>query len=122
MIDLEKINDVYVFSGVTDFRKGISGLTRLVYESFDEGAINNNLYVFCNKNKTSIKILHFEEISIWLYQKRLNVGKFTYPNIDNNCKITKDELRIIISGLDFIKILENKGAMKTLYYNIFYEN
>ena len=45
MIDLTKINDVYVFSGVTDFRKGISGLTRLVYESFDDGAINNNLYV-----------------------------------------------------------------------------
>lgn len=115
MIDLTKINDVYVFSGVTDFRKGISGLTRLVYEIFDVEATKNNIFVFCNKNKTSIKILHFEEISIWLYQKKLNVGKFTYPNVDNKCKITKDELKIIISGLDFIKIIENKGLMKTLY-------
>jgi len=115
MIDLSRVNEVYVFSGVTDFRKGISGLTRLVYDSFDEKDTNNNLFVFCNKNKTSIKILHFEKISIWLYQKRLNVGKFSYPNIDNKCKITKDELAIIISGLDFIKIIENKGINKTLF-------
>ena len=115
MIDLNKINNVYVFSGVTDFRKGITGLTRLVLDSFDEASINNNLYVFCNKDKNSIKILHFENISIWLYQKRLKIGTFTYPRIENNCQITKDELAVIISGLDFIKIIENKGINKTFY-------
>ena len=55
MIDLKK-NDVYVFSSVTDFRKGISRLTRLVYEIFDVEATKNNIFVFCNKNKTSIKM------------------------------------------------------------------
>lgn len=113
MIDLTKINDVYVFSGITDFRKGITGLTRLVLEEFDENSVTNNLYVFCNKTKTSLKILHFEEVSIWLYQKRLNIGKFVYPTIENKCRITADELKIIISGLDFINVIENNGLMKT---------
>ena len=113
MIDLTKINDVYVFSGVTDFRKGIAGLTRIVLEEFDEATVTNNLYVFCNKTKTSLKILHFEAVSIWLYQKRLNIGKFVYPTIDKNCRITPEELKIIISGLDFINVIENNGLMKT---------
>lgn len=36
MIDLAYIDRVYLFHGVTDFRKGISGLYRLVLDSFQK--------------------------------------------------------------------------------------
>ncbi len=34
MINLDPIKDIYLFSGVTDFRKGILGLTRAVISAF----------------------------------------------------------------------------------------
>lgn len=115
MIDLSKIKDVFVFSGVTDFRNGIEGLTRLVFKNFDQSTVTDNLFVFCNRKKTSLKILHFEKAGIWIYQKKLNMGKFAYPSVENNCRITPKELEIIISGLDFIHLIENNDSMKTFY-------
>ena len=49
MIDLAYIDRVYLFHGVTDFRKGISGLYRLVLDSFQKNDMKNSLFLFCNK-------------------------------------------------------------------------
>ena len=108
MIDLAYIDRVYLFHGVTDFRKGISGLYRLVLDSFQKNDMKNSLFLFCNKKRDSIKILEGLDTGIWLYQKRLFGGKFPYPEIDRQAIITPDELKIIISGLDFIQALEKR--------------
>ena len=110
MIDLAYIDRVFLFHGVTDFRKGISGLYRLVLDSFQKNDMKNSLFLFCNKKRDSIKILEVLDTGIWLYQKRLFDGKFPYPEIDRQAIITPDELKIIISGLDFIQALEKRES------------
>lgn len=108
MIDLIRIKEVYLFSGVTDFRKGITGLYRIINDSFDANQIKESLFLFCNKKKDSIKIIEVLDTGIWLYQKRLYNGKFIYPELTKDARITPNELKIIISGLDFIHELEYK--------------
>ena len=34
MIDLSKVNEIYLYTGTTDFRYGIYGLSRLVLNQF----------------------------------------------------------------------------------------
>lgn len=106
MIDLNLVKNIYLYGGVTDFRKGINGLIDKISNDFDINEITNSLFLFCNKSKTSIKIIEVEKSGIWLYQKRFKSGKFIYPNSNNKAQITTDELRIIISGLDFIKMID----------------
>ena len=80
MIDLSKVNEIYLYTGTTDFRYGIYGLSRLVLTQFQRDEIKHNLYLFCSKSKKCIKILEFEENGVWMYYKKLDVGKYIYPD------------------------------------------
>ena len=55
MIDLTKIEHIYLYPGMTDMRLGIYGLRKrlLSIDSLNE----NSLYTFCGKAKNQLKIL-----------------------------------------------------------------
>ena len=109
MIDLSSINNIYLFAGAADFRKGIVGLSGLILVSYPNITDRlDNLFIFCNSTRNQIKILHFDETGIWLYQKRLNKGKFIYPDSKGDYLITKENLITILQGLNFIQKIEGK--------------
>ena len=106
MIDLKFVKEVYVFSGATYFRNGIHGLLRIISRDFDLNNIKDCIFIFCNSTRSSIKLLERDSTGIWLYQKKLDSGNFAFPNTEQNARITVDELKILINGLDFIRIIE----------------
>jgi len=108
MIDLANVNQIYLYTGTTDFRFGIYGLSRLVLSQFPKEQILNNLYLFCSKSKKCIKVLEFEENGVWMYYKKLDIGKFIYPETGEMTSIEKDDLRILLNGLDFVYRIEGK--------------
>ena len=108
MIDLSLIDEIYLFTGATDFRYGLYGLSKIIMSNFNNKQIKHNLYLFCSKSRKGIKIIEFDENGIWLYQKKLNTGKFIYPDAGNVSTISKDNLQIILNGLDFIYKIEGK--------------
>ncbi len=71
---------IYLAVGATDLRKAINGLSVIVQESFGLDPFNQSLYVFCNRKKNLIKILHWENTGFWLYIKRLEKGFFQWPS------------------------------------------
>lgn len=112
MIDLTKIKEVYLFTGVTDFRLGINGLALKVKTQFHGKDINNMLFIFCSKKRNSLKILEFEEGAIWLYIKKLEYGEYIYPECGAPSNISIKNLTTIINGLDFIYKIEGKNTVK----------
>ena len=114
MIELNSINRVYVFTGATDFRKGMHGLLKLVTSHFDQDSIYNMMFLFYNKDKTCVKILQRDSTGLWMYQKRLDKGKFMFPDTNTNVMISPDELKIILTGLDFLRILEQNDEKATM--------
>ena len=55
MIDLNSVNEIYLYTGTTDFRYGIYGLSKIVLSQFERNTIKHNLYLFCSKSKKCIK-------------------------------------------------------------------
>ena len=51
---------VYLALGSTDLRKSIDGLAVLVKEGFELDPFSSCLFVFCNRKRDKIKILHWE--------------------------------------------------------------
>ena len=43
MIDLNTVNEIYLYTGTTDFRYGIYGLSRIVLSQFNKDDIKHNL-------------------------------------------------------------------------------
>jgi hypothetical protein len=51
-----------------------------------------------------------------MYYKKLDVGKYIYPDTGNIGTISKEDLRILLNGLDFIYRFEGKLNKK---YDLF---
>lgn len=95
------IERVYLARGSTDLRKSIDGLAALVKEGFDLDPFSSSYFVFCNRNRDKLKILHWEHNGFWLYYRRLERGKFHWPSEDNvsPLKITRRQFRWLLDGL-----------------------
>jgi transposase len=102
---------VYLACGSTDLRKSIDSLAVLVKESFDLDPFSQSLYVFCNRSRNKLKILQWDHNGFWLHYRRLERGKFNWP--DENTRVVSisyRELRWLLDGLS----LRQKQAHKAV--------
>ena len=70
---------VYLHRDPVDFRKAVNGLSMLVSSEMDLDPYDSSLYVFCNRSRDKVKILHFDETGFVLWYKRLEKAKFAWP-------------------------------------------
>lgn len=97
-----QINQVYLASQYVDIRKSINGLSILVKEGFELDPFQEALFVFCNKSRNKIKILHWDRNGFWLYYKRLERGNFKWPTSAKNqltMAVSNQELWGLLDGL-----------------------
>lgn len=95
------VERVYLACGSTDLRKSIDGLAVLVQEGFHLDPFSPCLFVFCNRQRDKLKILHWDHNGFWLYYRRLERGKFQWPAATDSgpMKITRRQLRWLLDGL-----------------------
>ena len=62
-----------------DLRKGVDSLCGAI-RSCHLDPLNGDVYVFSNRSRTVLKLLHWERGGYTLYYKRLSVGRF-HPKI-----------------------------------------
>ncbi|OPX87948.1 MAG: IS66 Orf2 like protein [Pelotomaculum sp. PtaB.Bin104] len=96
------LEQVYLACGSTDLRKSIDGLAVLVKEGFSLDPFSRCLFVFCNRKRDKLKILQWEHNGFWLHYRRLEKGKFLWP--DKGCAqtvtvVSRRELRWLLDGL-----------------------
>ena len=92
---------VYLACGATDLRKNIDALSALVEESFKLDPYSDTLFVFCNKSRDILKILEWDEDGFWLHMKKLEQGRFTWPDTAGDTatmKLTHRELELLIGS------------------------
>lgn len=98
---------VYLYPGVTDFRLGIYGLRKLIGSAAKE----NSIFIFANKTLNAIKVIEIEANAVWLYQKKLHRGKFSYPRSGGVFTLSQDEVNYIIEGVSLINKIETNGKI-----------
>lgn len=81
-------------------RKSIDGLAAIVQEQFALDPFSSALFVFCNRRRDKLKILHWAHAGFWLYYRRLERGSFQWPagGTVPLC-LTQRELRWLLDGL-----------------------
>lgn len=94
-------NRVYLACGPTDMRKSIDGLAAIVSFTFKLDPFSDSLFVFCNRGANKIKILHWDTNGFWLYYRRLEKGRFQWPDADVSgpISISRRQLDWLLSGL-----------------------
>lgn len=100
MLNIDKVEKVYLACGYTDLRKSIDELVMIVQNQFKLDLFDKSLFVFCNKQMDKLKILHFDE-EFWLYYHRLEANCFKWPaTTEEALKVNIDELRWLLKGYE----------------------
>ncbi len=103
---------VYLACGYTDMRKSINGLAAIVESSFNLNVYEKALFVFCNRNRDRVKILEWAGDGFWLYFKRLEKGRFRWPdtNGSSTMSLTGEELRLLLGSPGVIQKIKRQEA------------
>ena len=87
-----------------DMRKSFQGLSELAMDYLDEKLSRQALFVFTNRTRTRIKLLYFDGTGLWVATKRLERGRFSWPQSSQNgqkkLKLTSEALQLLLDGVD----------------------
>lgn len=93
---------IYAYTQPTDMRKGINGLSGVVREQLDSDPTDGSLFLFVNRSRDRLKLLHFADGGFWLYYRVLEAGTFEkLVASDDGCHLQLDatELSMLLSGV-----------------------
>ncbi len=76
MISLAPGVRIFVFNQHTDLRKGFNGLSGLVAQHFQIELLSGHLFLFFNRRRDSVKLLHWDRDGLVIWYKRLESGRF----------------------------------------------
>jgi transposase len=93
---------VYLACGMTDMRKGISGLAGSAQEHLKQNPCSGAVFAFRGCRGDRIKLLHWDGQGFCLYYKVLEKGRFPWPSsADGTARLTFAQLAMLWEGIDW---------------------
>jgi transposase len=111
MFALTTENTYHLFSHATDMRMSFDALSGLVRNNLGNNPTSGEVFIFINRRRDKIKLLHWQGSGYLLYYKRLEKGTFELPRYDasvGSITLSYSQLVMIIDGLS-IKNLQRRA-------------
>ncbi len=111
---LSPATKIYLAVEAIDMRKGFEGLHGLVRDRMGQDPLSGHLFLFTNKTKTRLKALVWDGSGLWVCAKRLEKGRFGWPEADGvSVTMRAEELAMLVGGLDLKQSGERKWYRRT---------
>lgn len=106
MKSIHSFPNIYLYQGITDFRKSIDGLAFIVEQELKVDVFSEALFIFVARDRFKLKLLYWDKSGFALWYKRLEKEKFILPRKQGSQSIhlTSKELERMLEGLDIFKI------------------
>ena len=101
MFSLGREMRYWLYSEPTDMRKSFHTLCGLVRNKIGGDPMNGDVYIFVNKRRNRVKLLHYETGGMVIYAKMLDRGPFGMP-----IPGSKDVVTSSIKWEDLLKMVE----------------
>ena len=103
MFSIGSATRVYVAAGATDMRKSFEGLFGLVRDRLQGDPLSGHVFLFSNAQRNRLKLLFWDGSGLWVCAKRLEKGRFRWPETDagqTRIMLTQEELALLLGGID----------------------
>ncbi len=103
MIALASGLRVYLACGVSDMRKGMTGLAMLVQQSLAEDPFGGTVFAFRGRRAGLIKLIWHDGVGLCMLTKRLEQGQFAWPSASTTGKIalSSAQLAALLDGCEW---------------------
>jgi transposase len=109
MLSVPPTVSIFLYTQTADLRKGFDGLAGIVRQEFDADPLDGSLFLFVNRRRDRMKILHFDGTGFWLYYKRLEAGTFEVVASDQNrVQIDATQLAMLLGGVSLVSAQRRK--------------
>lgn len=111
MFSLSDSLQYYLCTGATDMRKGFDTLSGVVRSQMGRDPLSGEVFIFLNRQRTTLKLLHWERGGLVIYHKRLESGQFGRPLYDekqNAFQMRWPELVMMVEGLSMKDVVQRK--------------
>jgi transposase len=93
---------IWIAAGVTDLRRGFTGLSALVQTQLEQTPFSGHVFVFRGRRGDLIKLLWFDGDGLCLFSKRLERGRFIWPQATSGTvSLTRAQLSMLLEGIDW---------------------
>jgi transposase len=102
---------IYVAAGATDMRKNFNGLYGLVRDHLGCDPESGHVFVFTNARHNRLKLLVYDGSGLWVCAKKLDGGRFQWPQKDSGVKkivLSYEELALLLGGIDLAQTERRK--------------
>ena len=104
MFALSPATRIYLAAGATDLRQGFDGLASLAQTVLAADPLSGHLFLFTNRNRNRLKALWWDGTGMWLCTKRLEGGRFSWPEVSSDgsraVSLSGEELALLVGGID----------------------
>ena len=96
---------VWLAAGATDMRTGFAGLAAAVQMQLEEDPFSGQLFVFRGRAGDRVKILWWSGDGMCLFAKRLERGRFVWPQATNGgVSLSGAQLSMLLEGIDWRRV------------------
>ena len=102
MIGLPSGTRIWLAAGLTDMRRGFDGLAALAQSALEQEPFSGHVFVFRGRRGDIIKLLWWDGQGLCLFAKRLEKGRFIWPQADSgSVSLTPAQLSMLLEGIDW---------------------
>ena len=104
MFTLSTTHRYLLYSHPTDMRKSFDALCGIIRNELRRDPLNGEVFIFLNRRRTHLKLLHWERGGLVLYFKRLEKGTFAPPpSTGPAAAVTYAQLVLMAEGITIQK-------------------
>jgi transposase len=93
---------IWIAAGVTDLRRGFTGLSALVQSKLGESPLSGQVFIFRGRRGDLVKLIWFDGDGLCLFAKRLERGRFVWPQaLEGTVSLTRAQLSMLLEGIDW---------------------
>jgi len=101
MLTIGGTTRVFLAVQPVDLHASFTRLYGYVAEVLRENPRSGHWFVFTNRRKARIKILVFDGTGLWILNKRLEAGRFSWPTAEGPClSLRNEEFGALVNGLE----------------------
>lgn len=91
----------FVCCQTVDMRNGFDGLAGIVRNQLGKDPISGDVFIFLNRTRTHIKLLHWDGDGFAVFYKRLERGRYTLMTSGTSIsrQIKREDLYMLLEGL-----------------------
>ena len=96
-------------------RKSFNSLYAIVEHQLKQDPLSGHLFAFCNRKRNRLKVLCWDGTGLWVCAKRLEKGRFSWPDAEGGCAtLSAETWSMLLGGLEYSRVRVKKWYRKSV--------